>query len=490
MVNNIITGFFTEKIFSIDFYMRLIIFSFIFLIYLMSGHDVTVSNDQITNIQQIEAYDFYSRSSHFSLHFFGIIFYWLLNTFLGMSVTGSIQFMLSFFSAISATLLYALVIDVFKNKRLAFITVFIYAFSTNVWRMSIQSEYLILVPSFGIIALYFFIKDKYILSGLAFGFGVLVSAFMICFLPAFLLKLPSREKIIKSSAFFVAGIVSIWGIVNVFTFQETVSGSWSYGGILSYYYENLKYVRSFLILMYGYIRSFNLVMIITIIGLILLLKENKKLFYLTIGLLLLHIPTIFNEARLGAYQIPVYPFVAISAAYFIDKFWKRRKFFFIFMLMIFFSVNAYLVFAEREFSNNLANTYVKLQSDENIPDSSIIFMYHASRAISEVYAPRLLPISIVHEYHFDKIKDMDPEFNFPNYAELINSEKEKFILESGTLPPDDQIKNYFLSFMDKEGVKTKGFALRTLNPFLENRQLKLLPDYPMDVYKIANRESR
>ena len=50
-------------------------------------------------------------------------------------------------------------------------------------------------------------------------------------------------------------------------------------------------------------------------------------------------------------------------------------------------------------------------------------------------------------------------------------------------------KNYFLGFLDKEGVKTKGSAVLTLKPYLENRELIELTDYLLDVYQILQKEN-
>ena len=114
----------------------------------------------MTNIQQIQNYDILSRSSHFMFHFLGVGFYLVFSGLFGLSAIVTTELMLSLVSVLGAISLFYIVLIEFNDKKLALLSVIIYSFSSGVWRLSVQSEYLILVPSFALLSLFFYLKNR------------------------------------------------------------------------------------------------------------------------------------------------------------------------------------------------------------------------------------------------------------------------------------------------------------------------------------------
>ena len=158
-----------------------LIFLVLTLTYILFGYGVTITNDSVTNVDQIVSLDLWSRSSHFSFHLFGIIFYLFFSKLLGLSAVASIEIMLAVFSAAAAVALYQIVLKKFNNVNQAIITVIIYSLASGIFRFSCQVEYLILVPSLGIISLYFYSKGQNFIAGIIYGFGLLTSVFLSTF---------------------------------------------------------------------------------------------------------------------------------------------------------------------------------------------------------------------------------------------------------------------------------------------------------------------
>ena len=305
----------------------ILIFVLLVIVYTLFGYGVTITNDSVTNIDQIAALDLWSRSSHFSFHLFGIIFYSIFFKVLGLSAITTIEIMLAVFSASAAVALYQIVLKMFNDSGQAIITVIIYSIASGVFRFSCQVEYLILVPSLGIISLYFYSKGQHLIAGIIFGFGLLTSVFLVLFAPMFLLFTSFRELFKKKNIIFAISAIAVFFTVNSFTYRETISGTWSYGGEIEFYKQvlsEINYLRPASILLYGYLRSFNIVIVLIPFVFYYLYKIDKKLFYLLIVTFLIHLPVAIPEARYGGYQMTAYPIIAISAGCFLNNLFKKE----------------------------------------------------------------------------------------------------------------------------------------------------------------------
>ncbi len=465
-------------------YRYLIFFIFLGFLYYILGIDSLDSNDALTNILQIEEGNIFYRTSHFMFNFLGVLFYFVFGKLFNLSATATTEIMLLSFSLLASIMLFLLVDNLYGDKNIALLSSFVYSFSSGIWRLSIQPEYLVLVPSFSIISLYLFIKDKNFFSGIIYGFGLLTSPFILSFFPAFFIRPEPSKKLIKKIIVLFIGAILSYGIVNIFTFDETVSGEWSYGYVLSYYFKELKIFRSVLIFIYGYLRSFNILLIVLILSIILFYNQYRRLIWVTILLFIFHIPWIFNEARLGAYQFPIYPFIAILIAILLINKYKKFKFLFLSLIIFYFISNFSLILFEKNYKESLRDDYIKMNYDSSIPDSSYIFVYQATRPIKIRYAPRLIPVGLIHDMHMDKIKVMNKNFKEPKIEEILDTPNNKYVFEAGVLPPDDYIKNLFRNFLNTQGAKTKGFAVSKLSPYLGNRKLVKLDGYNFDFYYI------
>ena len=116
--------------------------------------------------------------------------------------------------------------------------------------------------------------------------------------------------------------------VNIFTFKETLTGHWSYGWEIIYYsgiWSDINQLRIAAIYVYGYLRSFNIIIILLPFVLYYLYNSNKELFYVLIITIFIHLPVAIPEARYGGYQMTAYPIIAISAGYFLNRFLNKLQ---------------------------------------------------------------------------------------------------------------------------------------------------------------------
>jgi len=466
----------------------LIIFLTLASLYILFGYGVTITNDSVTNIEQIVSLNIWSRSSHFSFHLIGVLFYLFFSKFLGLSAVTSIEIMLAVISAGASVALYKIVLNKFNNVNQAIITVIIYSIASGIFRFSSQVEYIVLVPSLGIISLYFYSKGQFITAGIIFSFGLLTSVLIILFTPMFLLFTTFKELIKRHNIIFVFFSIIIFLLVNLFTYQETVSGTWSYGGEVDYYKQiisKINYLRPTAIFIYGYLRSFNIVLIFLPFILIYLFRHNKELFYLLIITVLIHIPLTIPEARYGGYQMTAYPILAISAGYFYQSILSRRRYLVYSVIFLYIFINIFIVSSERSFFNDLKDTYVKLNN--SLKSKSILIVYQASKPLKNVYATNLKVYDIKSDY-LDKIAEYSPGYVSTDFSEIFKNNDTIYLLESGQSMPDDHLKLLFNNFTKNQGAKVKGFALEkilTTNPLFYSEKLK---DYPLDVYRLTKNE--
>jgi hypothetical protein len=461
-----------------------IILAGLMILYTLFGYGVLISNDSVTNIDQITTLNLWSRSSHFSFHLFGIIFYLFFSKLIGLSAVTSVEIMLAVFSAAAGALLYMIVIKKYNNFNQAIITVVIYSLASGVFRFSCQVEYIILVPALGIISLYFYSKGQYLFSGIIFGLGLLTSLFMILFIPIFLLFTSLKELFKKKNIVFAISAVVIFFTVNAFTYHETVSGNWSYGSEIDFYkaaFSEINFLRPAAIYVYGYLRSFNIILFILPFAIYSLYKFNRELLYILIITLIIHLPVAIPEARYGGYQMTAYPIIAISVGYFLIYLRNKQSYIVLSILILYSIINVFIVFSERSFFNDLKETYVQLS--HNLDNNSVLIVYQASKPIKNVYAPNLQVIDLMSDYQ-DKMAQISG-YVASDLTGILNNNDTVYILESGVSMPDDKLKLMFSNFTKNQGAKVKGFALDKVLTINSSFHVDKLENYPLDVYKLT-----
>ena len=465
-----------------------LIFLLLTIIYILFGYGVMITNDSVTNIDQIISLDIWSRSSHFSFHLFGVTFYLFFSKLLGLSAVTSIEIMLAVFSAIASVALYQIVLKKFNNVNQAIITVIIYSIASGIFRFSSQVEYIVLVPSLGIISLYFYSKGQFLIAGFIFGFGLLTSVLIVLFAPMFLLFTSYKELFKKQNIIFALFSIVIFILINIFTYKETVSGTWSYGGEVDYYKKvlsEINYLRPAAIFVYGYIRSFNVVIIFVPFILFHLFRFNKELFYLLIFTIFIHIPLSIPEARYGGYQMTAYPLVAISAGYFFTNLLTKRRYLVYTTVLLYVFINLFIVYSERSFFIDLKNTYVHLSN--SLENESVLIVYQASKPLKNVYATNLKVYDIKSDY-LNKLAENSPGFVPTDFSEVFRNNNTIYLLESGQSMPDDNLKLLFSNFTKNQGAKVKGFALEKILKSNPSFQSEKLEEYPLDVYRLTRKE--
>jgi len=467
-------------------YPLFLIGGFILLIYIVSGFGVTISNDSVSNLDQIMALDIWSRSSHFSFHLFGVLFYVFFSKMLGFSPITSVELMLSLFSLAGSVALFYFILSKFEDIRLAFFTVVIYAFSSGIFRFSIQAEYLVLVPSLALISLALYVYKRYFLSGMAFALGMLTSPFILSFIPAFLIFNTRETFFTKRNFLFIGGFFSLYLCISFFTVKETLAGEWSYRDVLDHYKEaifKINYLRVAALWIYGYMRSFIIVIPFIIIGLIVCYKTDRRLFFLILLMGILHLPQAIPEARYGAYQFTMYPFIALIAAFGLHSLLRLSKITGILIMTLFLAANFYIVLTERNFNRDLRDTYVMMQKDPAIPEGSVLFLYQAAKPVKTLYAPKLELVNIMTQYQEEMAVGL-PGYLKHDLKDIISGNEELYLLESGTSMPDDNFKLLFSGFVKGQGAKVKGFGKEKLNSYIPEASFKRIEAYPIDLYKI------
>jgi hypothetical protein len=396
--------------------------------------------------------------------------------------------MVAVFSAAGAVALHQIVLKKFNNNAQAIITVIVYSFASGVFRFSCQVEYVILVPSFGIISLYFYSKGQSLIAGIIFGLGLLTSVLLILFVPIFLLFTSFRELAKKQNIVFAISSIAVFLAVNIFTYQETVSGHWSYGSEISYYREALgefNFLRPAAIFVYGYLRSFNVIIAVLPFILYYLFRFNRELFYTLVTIIIIHLPVAIPEARYGGYQMTAYPIIAISAGYFFTGLLNKRKYLVSLLVCVYLSTNIFIVLSERSFFKDLKNTYVQL--NDNIESNSTLIVYQATKPIQNIYAPDLQVYNVKSVYQ-DKFTKYYTGANPTNLSEILANNDSVYLLESGQSMPDDHFKLLFSKFTKNQGAKVKGFALERVLEIEPLIQIEKLTGYPLDVYRLTKGE--
>lgn len=466
------------------------LFVLLILIYVLTAFNVTISNDSCTNIEQIAAGDILKRSSHFGFNFLGVLFYKLGSALGPISPVFTTQFMLAVFSALGSIGLFLVVLKRHSSFHTAILATLIYALSSNVWRFSLQSEYLILVPSLGLIACAFWAYGRWFWGSLWFALALLTSPFALFILPfAYLdVRIITRKQI----AFGLAGFLLCYGTVSFFTYEETLRGEWSYKLVYTYYEKSIasiKPLRVLAIWIYGYFRSFHVLLPFAIIALWRIFRQDRTWFFIVCLAVLIHLPAAVPEIRYGAYQMTFYPYLALLLAGFIAQTQDRLKIITNTALVGYLFLNAYIVLKERSFQHQLADTYTALQNDASIPDSTIVIMYQATKPLNTVYAPRLKGVAIYSAYQ-EKLTDNLDRFTLPDYKKIGEQQQTVYLIESGTSMPDDKLKAIVSGFVKNQGAKLKGFGLEKAKSMYPGAQITLLPNYLLPVYKLSLHNSQ
>ena len=458
----------------------------ILILYLVNLFGVTISNDSVTNVDQISSLDIISRSAHFSFHFFGAFFYLVFSRVVNFSPITAVEIMLSCFSILGSYSLYLVIKEKIANERIALLSLVFYSVSTGIFRFSIQAEYLVLVPSLALITLALYIKGKFVFSGIVLAFGLLTSPFVLLFAPAFFVQFEIKWLFKKENMFFVLAFLGTYILVSSFTIKETIQGEWSYRLVFDSYKMlllKINYIKVAAIWIYGYMRSFLIILPFVLHGMIKMFKENRRLFFIVIALVLLHLPAAIPESRYGGYQLTVYPFIALCAAFSLNAIYERYQKTAILLIAMFLLTNIYIVASERNFNRELRDTYILLQNDKSIPDSSILFVYQAIKPIQTVYAPKFKTIGMLSGQQ-ENLAEGLPGYSKPLYERLVSDYNNLYMIESGTSMPDDNIKLMFSRFVKNQGAKVKGFGRDKLKPYLGTAKWIRLEKYPLEVYKI------
>jgi hypothetical protein len=462
----------------------IVLFTGLLLIYQFTAFNVTVSNDSCTNIEQITAGDIFRRSAHFGFNFLGVAFFKLLSIIGISSPVFSTQFMLAFFSAAGSVALYFIALKRFNQTSTALLTAVIYALSSNVWRFSLQSEYLVLVPSLTLIAIACWLYNKGVLAGILFALALLTSPFALFGLPL-ALAFPNKKPL-KEIALTAAGFIVTYGFVSFFTFEETLQGEWSYNLVFTYYQKSIlsiKPLRVAAIWAYGYLRSFHVLIPLLLWSLWRSFRSNRSWFFITVLGVLVHLPAAIPEIRYGAYQMTFYPILALHItglyAESTSKTIKRLNL----AVLLFVLVNSYIVFEERYFQHQLADTYEQIQSDKTIADSSTVLMYQATKPLNTIYAPRVKGVAIFSAYQ-EKLTENLERFELPDYASIGSQQQYVYLIESGTSMPDDRLKALVSSFVKNQGAKLKGFGREKVKTMYPNSTLEGLQGFSLPVYRI------
>jgi hypothetical protein len=463
---------------------QILIASGLLLVYLISGFGVTISNDALTNIEQISKMDLWHRSSHFGFHFLGILSFSLFKLIGINDAITTTQFMLSLVSVAGVIALFRIVLLWRKDLNLALIVAIIYGLNSNVWRFSVQNEYHVLVPAISLVAISLWLHGKQLLGSMFLGLAILTSPFAIFSLPLVLIqgkKLNSRV-ILKT----IAGLVLVVGLVGLFTYEETLKGEWSYDFVLQYYINTLKLtnpIRVLSIWFYGYLRAFHVFIFLLIIFLIKYRKSEKRLLIICLMGLIFHLPLALPETRYGAYQMTFYPLLAIICGLVLQKLNQLNRAYFIILAGLFILLSSFIVLEERGYQRSLRDSYVKMQNDSSIADSSIVFMYKATRPLSIKYAPRLEGVSVYSGYQENLLNSLI-NHELPNYGKLIRSDKQVYLIESGVSLPDDYLKMLFSKFTKNQGAKLKDVGIKKVKEICPSASFEELQGYSTTIYRV------
>ena len=466
------------------------LFLVLILIYGVTFHNVTISNDSCTNIEQISVGDILKRSSHFGFNFLGVLFYKTASVLGVINPVYSTQFMLAFFSILGAIGLFLITLKRYSSHHTAILAAIIYAFSSNVWRFSLQSEYLVLVPSLGLIACACWAHGRWFSGSVFFAFAMLTSPFALFILP---FAYPEAKKITKKQILLgILGFIMSYGIVSLFTYKETLNGEWSYNLVYTYYIkavESMKPIRIFSIWAYGYFRSFHLLLPLFFIALWGTFRRDKKSFVVILLGVIIHLPAAIPEIRYGAYQMTFYPIFACLVAKQIMETKGNFRIITLAVLGGFIILNTYIVAEERGFKRQLAETYIAMQNDLSIPDSSTVLMYQATKPLNTIYAPRLKGVAIYSSYQ-EKLTDNLERYELPDYTKIAKNNRAIYLIESGTSMPDDKLKLLISGFVKNQGAKLKGFGLEKARAMYPDAKFELLPNYSIPIYKLILSDSK
>jgi hypothetical protein len=316
--------------------------------------------------------------------------------------------------------------------------------------------------------------------------GLLVSPFAILFTPAFLLFTSLKDLFRKHNLIFATGIIVVYAGINIFTYKETMTGHWSYGWEITYYsgiWNEINQLRLAAIYVYGYLRSFNILLFISPFILVYLYKSNKELFFILIFTTLIHVPLAIPEARYGGYQMTVYPLIALSAGHYLNKLLGNHRYTTLTLILLYTGINFFFVLSERAFSRDLKDTYLQLSS--KLGNNSVLLVYQAKKPIKKIYASNLRVYGLLSDYQ-NRMEINNTGYVPTDLNKILSENEVVYLLESGVSMPDDQLKLLFSTFTREQGAKVKGFALEKVLAVKPSLNIVEERNYPLEVYKLTS----
>ncbi|MEX1189807.1 MAG: hypothetical protein WED33_11160 [Bacteroidia bacterium] len=454
-------------------------------VYLLSGFGVTISNDSLTNIEQITAMNLLDRSSHFGFHFLAILSFAFFKLIGISNAVISTQFMLSLISVAGIVALYRIVMIWKSNSNLALIIAIIYGINSNIWRFSVQNEYHVLIPALSLIGIAFWLHGKQFIGAMVLGLAILTSPFAIFSLPLIFIKEVKLNPgvILKS----MAGFILVVGAVSLFTYKETIEGNWSYSLVYNYYAKTLSLTNPLRVLsiwVYGYLRAFHVFLPLLVVFLFTCRTSEKRLWYILIATFIIHLPAAIPENRYGAYQMTLYPILAMACGLVIYRVYQYNRLYFALLLGFFVGLNSFIVLQERGYHRSLSEMYSQMQDDSAIEDDALVFMYKATKPFNVLYANRLQGVSVYSGYQED-LTDNLANYELPDYKALIYSGKPVYLIESGVSLPDDYVKELFSKFTAKQGAKAKGIGIKKIKEICPSATFQQIEGYSITLYKVS-----
>lgn len=436
------------------------------------------SGDATENIRQIEKYDIFSRGSHFTFHLLGVAFYSILHFLFKTSAITATEIMLLVVSFLGVFAFYASIVTVWKDKQLALFAAMVYALNSGIWRFSVQSEYVVLVPALMLLSLYAHIRNHPLGAGALCAAALMTSPFSILMAPLYLVTFKSNRLWFKRAGFMVATCILVYLVGSGVVAQDVVEGTWSLSGSLKRFIMLIDPERGLVVLVYGFIRSFHIFLPLMIWGGYIVYKRDKWLFVVSLAVIVMHIPTTLAEARQGAYMFGVYPLVALYAAFALKKIAQRRTSIMVAYISIFALLNFLIVYAEKMHFVNIAQTYQMLDNDPAIPTGTRVFVYPSRKPMAYV-TKRLKSVSI--ESFVTSV------FGRGRVIDAAVADGHRMLLvESGARQPDDYFKQALQQFSKRYNVRENSFGRSVIKKQLPHATLQLLKGYPVDVYEITS----
>lgn len=319
-----------------------------------------------------------------------------------------------------------------------------------------------------LISFAFYINRRLIYADISLALGLMVSPFIVLGTPFFLLNYNHDKELYKPALIMCISCIIVYLGVNIKAYQETISGVWSLCSSLKNFIRAANIPRGLFMIVYGLTRSFHIMLLVLIMGLMTIFKNNKRLFWISALVFLLHVPTSFTEYRQGAYFFGFYPFLALLLANGLNQFMDIYKPLTTSLLVIYGIINLlFFIYPERKHIQSVIQTYKQLEGNDAIVDSTMVFLY-PSRRFFRYYIKRL-SAETVGDYG-------SPNGKIADYSNVTSIKTDMFLIESGSRQPDDTIKGIF-SFLSKRFKATDNqFGFLSFPGYLKAGNLNCYPN--------------